>query len=713
MQSDGVHGGSRLARANGRAQRLIDTAADAFIGMDADDVVTDWNLAAERLFGYRADETIGRTVTELIIREEDREAHRNGVRRLVRTGRPRVIGTPIQVVARHRSGREFPVDLTIWSQDEPSGLSFYAFLRDVTDRVAAQESAGRLGAIVTSSPDAMLSSELDGTVLEWNAGAERLYGYTAAHMVGRSFAMLIPPDRAGEFDMIVQEVSAGRRVEQLETERVRGDGTRVDVSLTVSPVFDGDGRVVRMAYVGRDITAMKQTEKQLRDTTAALSEQARQLQHLAFHDPLTELANRALLLKRLAAALDWGERSGGTHALLMIDVDDFKYVNDTLGHSAGDDLLRHIAAKLASIVRGGDTVARLGGDEFAILAEQVDVESSAALAQRITEQLSEPVAVAGHQLTPRASIGVAVTACGRADGPEDLLRNADLAMYAAKTSGKGGWRRYEPDMYQAFTERLQMEAELRGALEQHQLTLAYQPIHAMPSGRPVAVEALLRWQHPVLGTISPADFIPVAEQTGLIVPIGTWVLGEACREVTDLASTGFDLDISVNLSPRQLATPGFVDIVADVLRESRLPAHRLILEVTESVIAGPDGAVAAQLHQLRDLGVQLAVDDFGTGHSSLGRLRRLPFTTLKIDKSFVDEIHEAADAGVIVDAVVAMAHGLGLRVVAEGVETELQLGQLNDLGCDAVQGFLLNRPMSAADLRRHLVAKSTEAVTTR
>jgi diguanylate cyclase (GGDEF)-like protein/PAS domain S-box-containing protein len=695
------------ADADGHAQRLIDTAADAFVGMGADDVVTEWNRAAEKMFGYTSAEAIGRTVSELIIREQDRAAHLDGIARLLRTGCPHILGTPVEVIARHRNGREFPVDLTVWAQERPDGTSFYAFLRDVSERTEARESAGRLAAIVTSSPDAMLTSAMDGTVLDWNRGAERLYGYSAEEMVGLSFARLVPPERAAEFDFIVREVAAGRSVEQFETERLRRDGERRQVALTVSPVFGPDGEVVRIAYVGRDVTAVKAAEKGLRESTAALRSQAEQLQHLAFHDPLTGLANRALLLDRLTVALARAERDGSATTVLMIDVDDFKYVNDTLGHSAGDALLCQLADRLTGLMRGGDTVARLGGDEFAILATQIDQAQNAALAQRITERLAEPVNVAGHVLMPRASIGVATAAPGRPGDAEDMLRDADLAMYAAKASGKGGWRHFQASMREAFTARLQLEADLRRALDRDELRLAYQPIYDTRTGRAYAVEALLRWDHPELGPIPPMEFIPVAEQTGLIVPIGAWVLAQACRQVTELGSTGTNLEISVNLSPRQLAAPGFVELVAEALREARLPARRLILEVTESVIAGPDGVMAAQLRELRELGVQLAVDDFGTGHSSLGRLRRLPFTTLKIDKSFVDEIHEARGGDVIVNAVVAMAHGLGLNVVAEGVETEGQLERLRALGCDSIQGFLLNKPLTPADLRHHLLSQAS------
>lgn len=691
---------------DGRAQRLIDTAADGFVGMDGGGVVTDWNRAAEELFGYTKDEAVGRTVSELIMREQDRAPHEAGLRRFLSTGQARLVGRPVQVTARHREGREFPIDLTIWAQDEPDGVSLYAFVRDVSERVAAAESSGQLAAIVTASSDAIISTELDGTVRTWNPGAERIYGYPAADMLGQSFARLVPADLSAEFEHILAEVAAGRRVEQLETVRLRADGTTVDVSLTISPVCDAAGAVLRLAYVGRDITAAKAADRRLRETKDALARQATEMEHRAFHDPLTGVANRALLMNRLGLALAQAERTGATMTLLMIDVDDFKYVNDTLGHNTGDLLLCEIAARLGAIVRAGDTVARLGGDEFAVLAEQTSTGHGQRLAQRIVDTLASPVEIGGQRIIPRASIGLAATDAARPVSPEEMLRNADLAMYAAKTAGKAHWCAFQPEMHHALTARVQLETDLRTALEAGQFTVHYQPICDLATGQTRAVEALLRWQHPTLGSIPPAEFIPIAEQTGLIVPIGAWVLTEACRQITQMPTVAGEITVAVNLSIRQLAAPGFIDIVTDALDQAGLPAHRLTLEVTESMLAGPDAAIAVQLRELRALGVKLAVDDFGTGHSSLARLRNLPFTTLKIDKSFIDELTDTGPKDIIVNAVVAMAHGLGLRVVAEGVETSAQLAQLRELGCDAVQGFLLNRPMPAADLHRHLTEQN-------
>ncbi|WP_164520276.1 EAL domain-containing protein [Specibacter cremeus] len=692
-----------------RAERIINTAADGFVGMDGGGVVTDWNRAAEDLFGYTKGEAVGRTVSELIMREQDRAAHEAGLRRFLDTGQARLVGRPVQVTARHREGREFPIDLTIWAQDEPGGVSLYAFLRDVSERVAATESAGQLAAIVMASSDAIISTDLDGTIRTWNPGAEQIYGYAAADMIGHSFARLVPADLSAQFEHILAQVAAGRRVEQLETVRLRADGTTVDVSLTISPVRDSAGTVLRLAYVGRDITAAKAVDRRLRETKDVLARQATEMEHRAFHDPLTGIANRALLMNRLGLALAQAGRVGTTITLLMIDVDDFKFVNDTLGHNIGDQLLCEIAERLGAIVRAGDTVARLGGDEFAVLAEQTSADHGQRLAQRIVDTLARPVEIGGRRIIPRASIGLAATDATHPVSPEEMLRNADLAMYAAKTAGKAHWCAFEPGMHHALTARVQLEADLRTALEAGQFAVHYQPICELASGRTRAVEALLRWQHPTLGPISPAEFIPLAEQTGLIVPIGAWVLAEACRQIARMPAVAGEITVSVNLSIRQLAEPGFIDIVTHALDQAGMPAHRLTLEVTESLLAGPDAAIAAQLRELRALGVKLAVDDFGTGHSSLGRLRNLPFTTLKIDKSFVDELTDTDTKDIIINAVVAMAHGMGLRVIAEGVETSAQLSQLRELGCDAVQGFLLNRPMPAADLRRHLTEQNTSA----
>ncbi|MGH8988826.1 MAG: putative bifunctional diguanylate cyclase/phosphodiesterase [Acidimicrobiales bacterium] len=691
--------------AGGRVERLMDSTADGFVGMDTNGIVTDWNRAAEQMFGYAKQEAVGRTVSSLIIREQDQAAHEAGIRRFLHTGSARIIGRPVQVTARHRDGHEFQIDLTIWVQHEQDGVAFYAFLRDVTDRVRAWRTAGQLAAIVMASRDAMISTELDGTILTWNPGAERVYGYRAAEMIGQKFARLAPLERSGEVDHIIEEVRAGRSVEQLETVRLRADGSTVEVSLTISPVRDQSGQVVQIAYVGRDITAVKATERGLRETSAALARQSAEMEHRAFHDPLTGLANRALLHDRIELALARAVRTTAPTALLVIDVDDFKYVNDTFGNHAGDDVLREIASRLRSIVRGGDTVARLGGDEFAVLAEQTPDEDARGLAQRIVSAVAGPADIGGQRIALHASVGLAISSGPQLATPEKILSDADLAMRSAKAAGKSCWRPYEPGMQHAFSARFRLEAALATALRDAQLAVHYQPICDLPTGSTSCFEALLRWNHPTFGSVPPAEFIPMAEQTGLIVPIGAWVLRQACNQFAALPG-GDDIAVSVNLSVRQLATTGFVDLTTQVLAETGLPAHRLTLEITESSIAGPDAAVTIQLRQLRALGVDIAVDDFGTGHSSLGRLRGLPVTTLKIDKSFIDEITDSASPDVVVSAVVAMAHGLGLRVVAEGVETPAQLRQLRDLGCDAVQGFLLDKPMAATDLEQYLARQS-------
>lgn len=691
-----------LLEANLRAQRLIDNAADGFVGMNAYGVVTDWNRAAEKLFGYTKDEAIGRKVSELIMREQDRAAHEAGLRRFVTTGEVRRVGRPVQVTARHRLGREFPIDLTVWAQDDPHGVALYAFLRDVSERVAAAELSGQLAAIVAASSDAIISTDLDGTVRTWNSGADRIYGYTAADMIGQSFARLMPASSSNEFDHILAEVSAGKRIEQLETVQLRADGMAVEMSLTVSPVRDDTGAVLRLAYVGRDITAAKSADRRLRETRDALARQASEMEHRAFHDPLTGIANRALLMDRLGLALTEAERTGATTILLMIDVDDFKYVNDTLGHSVGDQLLCEIAARLEGLIRAGDTVARFGGDEFAVLAEEASSGLGETLAQRIVDTLNAPMNISGQHITPRASVGIAETHGSSPVDAEDLLRNADLAMYAAKAAGKAQWRAFQPEMSYALTAQVQLEADLRAALQIGQFTVHYQPICDLTTGRPKAVEALLRWQHPTFGSVSPVSFIPIAEKTGVIVPIGAWILAEACQQIARISAASKDLAVAVNVSIRQLAEPGFIDIVTHALNRAGLPPHRLTLEITESILAGPDATIAIQLRELRALGVKLAVDDFGTGRSSLARLRSLPFTTLKIDKSFIDELTDTGPKDII-KAIVAMAHGMGLDVIAEGIETSTQLAQLRALGCDAGQGFLLDQPMSVHDLQRRLV----------
>ena len=406
--------------------------------------------------------------------------------------------------------------------------------------------------------------------------------------------------------------------------------------------------------------------------------------HRALHDPLTNLPNRALFLDRLRQAEQRAARSGAVVAVLFLDLDGFKTVNDSLGHGRGDELLVAVAGRLADTLRAGDTAARLGGDEFAVLLTDLPAEGEAPLiAERILEALRAPFGLAGHELAVRASVGIAT-----ARGPGgDLLRDADLAMYQAKAQGRDRVVSFDGAMHAAMLARMALERDLRRALERDELRLVFQPIVELADGRPVAAEALLRWQHPVRGLVGPAEFVPLAEETGLIVPIGAWVLEAACRA----AATWPSLRVSVNVSCAQLRSADFPATVAASLAATGLPGDRLILEITESMLVQDVAHTVGQLAELKALGVRIAIDDFGTGHASLQYLQRLPIDTLKIPKPFIDELGSAGDA-VLVRAIIDLARSFGLSVIAEGIELEVQRERLLGLDCTAGQGFLFARP---------------------
>jgi diguanylate cyclase (GGDEF)-like protein len=419
--------------------------------------------------------------------------------------------------------------------------------------------------------------------------------------------------------------------------------------------------------------------------------------HQAFHDSLTGLPNRLLLMDRLDHALARAARVGTETAVLFVDLDAFKTVNDSLGHAAGDELLREAAGRLLSCVRSADTAARFGGDEFVVLLEDVDEQRVARVANRILDAMNEPFAVRNRQVFIGASIGIAV---GH-DQADDLLRNADLALYRAKAKGRGQKQAFEPEMHVAMVERLELEEGLAHALRRAELVLHYQPLIDLRSERLVGVEALVRWQHPDRGLLPPGEFIPVAEDSRLMLPLGRWVLAEACRQVADWRRdhpAAHDLTVCVNFSSAQFTDPTLVGGVRETLADSGLPPKRLVIELTETALLRDTETMVDRMMDLKALGVRLAVDDFGTGNASLRHLARFPVDVLKVDRSFVSEIGVDRRQTAIAGAIINLGEDLGMAVVAEGIETPDQLAHLRSLGCDFGQGFYLGRPVPPAEL---------------
>jgi diguanylate cyclase (GGDEF)-like protein/PAS domain S-box-containing protein len=551
----------------------------------------------------------------------------------------------------------------------------------------------RFHALVQHSSDVVTVVSPDATVLYQSESVQRVFGYPAHWLTGRRLTDLIDRPSAARLADALRSV-AGRpyATTVLELPVRHRDGRSRQAEMTITNLL-GDPSVGGVVLNTRDISERKELQDQL--------------VHEAYHDALTQLANRALFRERVAEALA-GRRRTDDVTVLFLDLDGFKEVNDSLGHLAGDQLLVLVADRLRESVRDGDVVARFGGDEFAVLIQSpVGAPDAEFVARRIVEGLEAPFAIDGRDIHVQASIGLAAAGLlrdGETNGAEQLMRNADLAMYKAKSAGGSGFASYDPQMLSGLVERLELEADLRLALERGELALHYQPTIELGTNRIVGFEALVRWQHPTRGLISPLDFIPIAEGTGLIVPLGRWVITEASRQAMEWSAqngTGL-VKMAVNVSVRQFDRCDLPAIVGEVLAETGLPAEMLCLEMTESVLMTDTEENLAQLVRLKALGVTLAIDDFGTGYSSLAYLRRFPVDTLKIDRSFVERIGAQSDDAALANTIVQLGQSLGMSTVAEGIEEYGQLAALRDMGCDYAQGYYFSCPLPAPEAGRLL-----------
>ena len=701
--------------------------------------------------------------------------------------------------------------------------------------------------MVASADDAIIGETLDGVVLSWNAAAEHLYGYKAAEMIGKSLLPLFPEDRAEEWTGLLGAVREGLTVRHFDSERLRKDGTRVQVTITVSPVLGPDGSVVGVSLIVHDRTersrlteATRQAEQEAAETLSILdtlqstapvgfsfvdpdfrfvrvnekaaaingvavqdhlgrtmaevipqfwpqlepsyrgvltsgepmlnvevasetaedpgrihywleslypvrvqgeiigvgavfvdvteqkeaeqtqSDLTSDLRYQALHDSLTGLPNRTLIIDRAEQMLARGRRNNVATGALFIDVDNFKDINDTLGHRVGDELLVKLARRLISGLRETDTVGRLGGDEFVVLTESLpmggrsaeagqpgegpsgDIVSTVA-AERILELLREPFALGDNQSlhTVTASIGIAT---GPRTTAEDLLRDADVALYEAKGAGKQRYALFHPEMRQAVESHFELQMDLGLAVERDELFLMYQPIFEIDTGTVVGVEALLRWQHPVRGVVMPDQFLPILEESGLILTAGRQVLHRACQQATEWRRAGHDLSMSVNLSPRQLDSPGIVSHIAEALEASGLSPDHLVVEITENILMHDPASTEERISKLKSLGISVAIDGFGSGYSSLAYLSKFPVDILKIDRSFIASMTSSEHSSALIHSLVQLGKSLGLVTVAEGIEERHQLEQLRDELCDTGQGFLYAKPLSAEELTAFLGA---------
>lgn len=481
--------------------------------------------------------------------------------------------------------------------------------------------------------------------------------------------------------------STAAQAEQAERERAEAERARADAESQ------------RAEQAERHVEELNHYISELERTSRALQDSKEHFRHAAFHDSLTDLPNRSLFSDYLKLAIERSKRqSDYLFAVLFLDLDRFKYINDSLGHSFGDQLIVELARRLQSSLRQVDTVSRFGGDEFAILLDGISDPSDAIrVAEKIQQELLRPFELGGHEAYTSASIGIALSSAGY-DQPDYILRDADTAMYRAKDAGKACYELFDLEMHSRAVIRMRLENDLRRALERDEFCLYYQPIMSVETSRLSGFEALVRWQHPERGLVAPSEFIPVAEETGLIVPLGSWILENACRQMQDwhtLHPANRALTMNVNLSSKQLIQSGLVQEVKEILEKTQLPARSLKLEITESVVMENAELATTMLKQLSDLNVHLCIDDFGTGYSSLSYLHRFPVDTLKIDRSFVNRIEEKDENVEIVRTIATLARNLGMEVVAEGVESEDQLACLKALKCEYAQGYLFSRPLTA------------------
>ena len=716
--SDRRQAQTALQEREAQTRAILQAAADAIVTIDDQGIITTFNRAAEELFGYGASEIIGQNVS-VLAPSPHREEHDDHIQRYLRTGQSRIIGLERELDAVRRDGSMFPMALRVTEMNHNGQRGFIAIVQDITERKQLRVELELLARFPAENPEPVIRADSDGHVIYANAVSGPVL-----EAWGTSPGGYLPQPWP---DTIAEVLRSGqcRAVEIRSGEKF--------LTFTLAPVVEAG----YVNFFGQDITDRVKAEVELRRSEREFREQAEELErqkaqlvnevaqrmgaeaqarHDAMHDSLTGLSNRAVLLDRIERCLHRTKREKDfVFALLFLDFDRFKVINDSLGHEVGDQLLISMADRLKGSLRIGDTTSRvdqepdpgsgnlsvrLGGDEFVILLDGIKKVADATLvAERLQKSLEKPHKIGSHEVTSTASIGIVTSDLGY-DSADEMLRDADTAMYRAKAAGRARHQLFDRAMHNEAVVRLALENDLRHALQHEQFRLVYQPIIDLRTGLAVGVEALIRWNHPERGIISPLDFIPVAEEIGLIVPIGGWVLLEACQQLKqwqDQFSSNPPLSMNVNISKRQLTHSDLVETIKQVLETTNIEPHTLKLEITESAIMDSLDDLKPVLERLRACGVFLCIDDFGTGHSSLSCLHEFPIEVLKIDRAFLDNMKENREYAAVTQAIVTLAQNLGMDVVAEGVETPEQVAQLQALETDYAQGYYFARPLSPED----------------
>ncbi len=695
----GRHRRDALACQLHQLSAILESAGDAIITIDTHGIIHTFNGGAERLFGWPAREVVGWSINRLMPTTQA-EQHNSYISEYLRTGRAYFIGSgPREVTACRRDGTPFEIDLAISRVNLGSEVRFIGIARDITDRKQAERELRHNEALLARAQQiARLGSwewNIESGQLHWSEQIYRIFGVepNAFQPTYEAFMAQVHPEDRERVANAVSAALAGDQAYCVEHRICLPDGSERVVQEQGEITLNEAGQPLQMTGTVQDVT-----------------ERAQALQALEFisnFDPLTELPNRSLLQYRLKQALSRAHREGHSVALLVFGLDRFQKVNDTLGHTGGDELLKVMARRLEGALREGDIIARVGADEFGVVMDGLsEVDQVTQFGQELQGQLRDATTIAGHEVFITACLGIALYPHDGQD-VSALLKHADAALHRAKSEGPDSFRFFTEDMTAGALQRLALEKDLRRALERAEFELFYQPQITLDNDEVIGVEALLRWRHPERGLIRPDHFIPILEDTGLILPVGRWVLQQACQQIRSWQANGLPcLRIAVNLSALQFRDPTLLAAVASTLEGTGLHAVCLELEITESLLVENVQQAISTLQQLNRMGVQVSIDDFGTGYSSMSYLQRLPVHTLKLDRSFVTDITDNSDSLAIAQAVIALAHSLRLKVIAEGVETAEQLETLRHEHCDEVQGYYFAAPMPAAEMELWLAGRA-------
>lgn len=669
------------------SREILDAAFDAVITVDQDLRLTYFNHEAEALFGYSLDEQIHGNIYELILPSELYKNINEDINKFLKTHVSSYVGKRIEVIARHADGSDIPIELSLIGLKHHNGYLFNAFIRDLSIEKKSIEEI-RFSTLSYGGKEAIAITDVEMKILRVNQAFEDITGYSPNEVIGAKPHILRSSEHEDDFHLEILHKVNTEGTWAGEVWDKRKNGETFPQHLIITGVKDSSKDVVNYVFSFSDITQSKKSAKDIHD--------------LAFYDPLTNLPNRRMLLNKLRQALVTSARSGLQGALIFIDLDDFKTLNDTLGHDFGDLFLQNVANRLQSSIRKADTLARFGGDEFVIILEGLGelglspITQIELVADKILAAIDIPFELKGYTAHITTSIG-ATLFNNHIENIDELMKQADIAMYQAKKEGRNTYRFFDQNMQKEISSRATLEKALRSAIKNNQFELHYQ-LQIDNNYQPLGAEALIRWNHPTLGIISPGEFIPLAEDIGLIQPIGTWVLETACTELKrweDLPHAK-NQTISVNISAIQFLSPDFVETIQALIQRKGIDPSKLKLEMTESVVLNDINECVAKMNALKKNGIEFSLDDFGTGYSSLSYLTKLPLSILKIDQSFVRNInHTSNSERVIIETIIGMAKTLGLTVIAEGVETIEQRNFLEQRGCFVFQGFFFGKPLPA------------------